>query len=93
MPTQQAAQNFNKFLFDMGILKLFRTILNTFELGWPNLRCHKVWELGATCSDDSEFWIENLGSTLLLVVVLGDIEKTEKDRWAVDWEVCNCGKT
>jgi len=77
----------------MGILQWVKIFLSTFELGWPNLRCHKVWEVGATHSDGLEFWIENLGSTLLLVVVLGDIEKTDKDGWAADWEVCNCGKT
>jgi len=33
------------FLFETGILQWLRTSLETLELGWPNLRCQRVWEL------------------------------------------------
>ena len=56
-PTQQAAQNSNIVLLTMGILQWLSTSLSTLALGWPNLRCHIVWELvlGVVLTSETAF--------------------------------------
>ena len=41
----------------MGILQWLSTSFSTLALGWPNLRCHIVWELvlGAVLTSETAF--------------------------------------
>ena len=45
----------------MGILQWLSTSLSTLALGWPNLRCHIVWELvlGAVLTSEAGFTMES----------------------------------